>query len=892
MGMRKNSQVAYASLVQRYIGTAYDVVKAVSDRLPEVLNLEDALGNYLGVFDNHPTTGLNGNPLEKDQFYVNSTDGLIYFRSTAEWIGYDGTGITDALIQINNGLEELANGFRNEGSYTPSSNPPSPSNPASPSIWIAESSGTITDLGLNVEAGSYLLFTPDATGNTPGSYSLMNQKGDTGAQGPQGEQGPQGPQGIAGLAGDSILIQKSTLNDMVQDSALAEGQFVYVADSNTLFVIRGSNGWGYNVALNNGTVANGISTDLQDLPIFANINSLKAQSGALAGDTKVFPNMLVRTASATSTGDNGGALYMILSNYVSFVEGLDHTITGTSYQAIYLGDTVRTSQLILSSALGAGSDNADFLTDVLTSRIKILEFDKNVLVDGFDIPEGSVLRAVNRNAGMYTNNSTGISVIDLNKTQSTTRQVKNIVLDGLYIGSNNSTLPSDLDLGAVVKGYNVEGVTINNCRIEHKGGGAIRLDECVSVDVTDNTFTHVGFSLGDAGLTRGTPQLLMHGANSKIKVEGNSFKESYMHILGRPNSVNAGANQVHINDNFFSSSTWNSILFEGNAGDAGTHAWINIENNIMGTVIGTLTTNGYVLNADSRHSGIYMRKVNSLTIRRNDITLSSSSPYVAGGCAGISSIGHKGLTAIRDNVIRSGSEGGVYLSSDSTDLLVVAHNMITATGAGFGLNVAHSVNGDLLDNTISSVERSMEIYPTVGNSSKLNIRGNTCNRNIHLTNVTYSTFSGNIVSGEDMRNALVMDNCTHMTVTHNNLSKNLNDSEGILEVLGGSYNVITSNVLLTSGTPESCMQVKAASNITNSIFRDNVSNVSQVSNGTGTGKLSITLDADTVPANSIFRKGDKLMHSAPDAGAYLGKICVTAGTSTTAVFKDFGLIEA
>lgn len=89
-------------LVNKYIGTAYDTVKAVADNLDRLGTIEEALEyfeNYLGVLDAKPTFRPNGDVVQEGDFYYNETLELITYITSVTVSTDQSTGATSILVE-------------------------------------------------------------------------------------------------------------------------------------------------------------------------------------------------------------------------------------------------------------------------------------------------------------------------------------------------------------------------------------------------------------------------------------------------------------------------------------------------------------------------------------------------------------------------------------------------------------------------------------------------------------------------------------------------------------------------------------------------------------------------------------------------------------------------
>jgi hypothetical protein len=84
-----NSNAATVGLIEKYIGSAYDTVKNVSDNLDSLLQLSDDIGDfvsvYQGVHDTPPTTRENGDPLEEGDYYFDGNSNIMLVFSDNIW---------------------------------------------------------------------------------------------------------------------------------------------------------------------------------------------------------------------------------------------------------------------------------------------------------------------------------------------------------------------------------------------------------------------------------------------------------------------------------------------------------------------------------------------------------------------------------------------------------------------------------------------------------------------------------------------------------------------------------------------------------------------------------------------------------------------------------------
>lgn len=74
----QNDNQSTTGLVQRYMGSAYDVVKHVADNLPSLSAISSFASRNIGALDHEPTLRADGSPLQKNDEYFNTKNGTNY----------------------------------------------------------------------------------------------------------------------------------------------------------------------------------------------------------------------------------------------------------------------------------------------------------------------------------------------------------------------------------------------------------------------------------------------------------------------------------------------------------------------------------------------------------------------------------------------------------------------------------------------------------------------------------------------------------------------------------------------------------------------------------------------------------------------------------------------
>lgn len=123
MADRESSCVSYSGLVEKYIGSAYDVVYAVYLALGDIQAVADLLTGfgviYYGIKTEVPLTRNDGSPRQEGDMYFNDSFNMTYVYSDAEWIALGAvhtqvevTVIDNSHIIGNDTFVDLESGYR------------------------------------------------------------------------------------------------------------------------------------------------------------------------------------------------------------------------------------------------------------------------------------------------------------------------------------------------------------------------------------------------------------------------------------------------------------------------------------------------------------------------------------------------------------------------------------------------------------------------------------------------------------------------------------------------------------------------------------------------------------------------------------------------------------
>ena len=101
-----DSCTSYSGTVEKYIGSAYDIVYAVYLALGDINTIYELLlqfgAMYYGSLPEEPTTRPDGSPSEEGDMYFNSTVHIMYVYNDADWIAPDYSATFNEVVVIDN----------------------------------------------------------------------------------------------------------------------------------------------------------------------------------------------------------------------------------------------------------------------------------------------------------------------------------------------------------------------------------------------------------------------------------------------------------------------------------------------------------------------------------------------------------------------------------------------------------------------------------------------------------------------------------------------------------------------------------------------------------------------------------------------------------------------
>ncbi len=877
--MKINSHKAPTALIQKYIGSAYDTVKYVADNLEDLLKLVDSVGLYLGAQPNPPTVGLNDQPLTEGNYYLNSTDGLLYFYSGSEWVPYS--------------FEDIQKVLRFGDTYLPSEGYPTPSSSTAPEIWLCAETGTISGTSVEVTEGSYLLYSPE----NGGGYTLLNQKGDKGDKGDTGDKGDKGDKGDAGDKGDTgaIPLYSGMVNAIDNLDTLSFDDIFYVLNEGKFYRLSDSQDTSTtSEELAAGKWANWIDPKQEAALSFKNRDEVKTRTLSGVNDKLVVlkPNMVIHTTGYETPGDGGGASYFIVENvFPSFNPYIDIDIPGTNLYAIYLGSSISLAQA------GAPSNDVLGLVNVLNSiqSSRINTFYVGTMYESQNLPfkEGvSFIGLDEFNSGFFVTDK-DFNIGTMFDSSLSVDRAKT-VFENIRFSRVSTGDPLTPEIGKLLELSKVSNVEFKNCLFEDKANGSVKISGCQDVSITNcrvvNTTT---FDVSSPG-SLGVPAFELVAPCAGVVIEDNFITSHYAGVLGRYASGEApGFNSISIKRNIMTSIAYNGICFDDTLNVTGGGHIVQQLNVEFNTVVYSSSFAGSsLLGNQARGTGFYGTNLDGSTVSHNAFT-SVGTATVSNTPAAVILKNYFRKLVIEDNNINGGVYGGILTSSSAPDSnCEVLHNKITHSGSYKGISVLSSENTSIHNNSIASGATAIDVRALEGNCNNVTITYNKTNQPINLLQVDTYSVKDNTIRGSVVDEPLVLNDCENGIIQGNIIYKNVDNTNGIIEFIGGSNALITDNLLMSSSGVDLPAQILSAGNVSNVIFKDNTSNCSKVVNGTGTGSVKLDVTHSDIPPNSIFRVGDIVRVETPVAAGHMGKVCVAGGTSTSAVFKKFGAVEA
>ena len=195
----QNSNKSYTGLVEKFVGTAYDDVKAVGDNLDGLLQVSEFMDDYLGPHRNAPTAGRNDSPLALGMYYLDTGTSAMKFHTTQGWVTFAPAAPSGGgSIIITPGYDAKVNAG---GLFDPTlPTRPIPLDPSKCWIWIAATEGR-SPIDSFVYRQFDILYYLAADANRPAVYTRVGQEGAQGIQGARGTNGTHGLAGTDGIAG-------------------------------------------------------------------------------------------------------------------------------------------------------------------------------------------------------------------------------------------------------------------------------------------------------------------------------------------------------------------------------------------------------------------------------------------------------------------------------------------------------------------------------------------------------------------------------------------------------------------------------------------------------------------------------------------------------------------
>lgn len=158
MGLKSTfSKPGNANKVDKYIGTAYDEVKVVSDNIEAILAVEANIENslmYLGAHASTPTQRLDGSPIQNGDFFLNTTDDRYeyYDEPGNHWEIFD-LEAAIAAQQAAEAARDTANQYANDSANSASAAAGEAANSAASADKAKQWAEEVTDVP--VESGKF-----------------------------------------------------------------------------------------------------------------------------------------------------------------------------------------------------------------------------------------------------------------------------------------------------------------------------------------------------------------------------------------------------------------------------------------------------------------------------------------------------------------------------------------------------------------------------------------------------------------------------------------------------------------------------------------------------------------------------------------------------------------
>jgi len=90
MAITTRDPVNIQKMIEKFVGTEYDKLAAIYDNLPALLSLqasvEELADRYLGVLDTVPTERPNGDLLQDGDYFMHTTDKVVYYYVSGSWV--------------------------------------------------------------------------------------------------------------------------------------------------------------------------------------------------------------------------------------------------------------------------------------------------------------------------------------------------------------------------------------------------------------------------------------------------------------------------------------------------------------------------------------------------------------------------------------------------------------------------------------------------------------------------------------------------------------------------------------------------------------------------------------------------------------------------------------